>query len=81
MTKNDIKSNILLCKGLFGFQYNEKEGNIDPYYIPEKQSYKYLLAFDGDEQFVYDIDAVMNTPFINGQSLNDVAEKITITEY
>lgn len=81
MTRKDIKMNILLCKGLFGFKYDGKEGNVDPYYIPQKKSYKYLLSFNGNEQYVYDIDTVMNTPFINGQSLNDVAEKIIITEY
>lgn len=81
MKKNDIKNNILLCKGLFGFQYEGNDGNVDPYYIPETKSYKYLLAFDGDEQYVDDIESVMNTPFIDGQSLNEVAEELIITEY
>ena len=76
-----IKNRISDCVTLFGFEYNNKNGNVDPYYIPDKKSYEYLLFYDGEEITVYDIDDVMNTPFIDGHTLNELAEKITITEW
>ncbi len=77
----DIKSRIKECATLFEFEYNKKDGNIDPYYIQETDSYEYLLYFDGDEQTVYHIDDVMNTPFIDGKTLNEVANEIEVTAF
>ena len=66
---------------LFGFIYDGKDGNVDPYYIPETNSDEFLLYYNGTEQTVTSIDEVMNTPFINGKSLNEIADKIEITEW
>ena len=77
MTALEIRNRILECVTLFGF----RDGNVDPYYIPENQRNEYLLCYNGPEQTVYDIDAVMDTPFIAGQTLSELADKITITEY
>ena len=79
MNAKQIKNTIEQCSGLFGFEYQGKEGNVDPYYIPKKKSFEYLLFFDGTEQMVYNIDAVMTTPFIMGHSLNEVANELDIT--
>lgn len=81
MTAENIKNRIAECVTLFGFEFNGKEGNVDPYYIPESKSYEYLLYYNGDEMTVYSIDDVMNTPFVDGHTLTELAEKITITEY
>jgi hypothetical protein len=81
MKAEKIKNRIKECVTLFGFEYNGKEGNVDPYYIPTKKSYEFLLCFDGNEQTVYDIEAVMTTPFINGKTLNEVCNKIVITDW
>lgn len=81
MKVNEIRNRIAEGATLFGFRYKGKTGNVDPYYIPEDKSSKYLLFFDDSEQTVHDIDSVMNTPFIDGKSLNDVAEQLIITEW
>ncbi len=76
-----IKKRIEACVTLFGFEYRGIDGNVDPYYVPEKKRQEYLLFFDGDEQTVYDIEDVMNTPFIAGKTLSEVADEIEITEW
>ena len=81
MNAQTIKNIIQRCSNIFSFEFNGAEGNVDPYYIPEKKSYEYLLFFNGNEQTVNDLDSVMNTPFINGYSLSELAEKISVTEY
>lgn len=81
MTAIDIKNRIAEMVTLFGFEYNGKEGNVDPYYLPEKKTDAFLLYYDGTEQTVYNIEDVMNTPFIEGKTLNDVADQIEITDW
>lgn len=81
MTADKIKGRISECATLFGFEYLGKDGNVDPYYIPENKTHEYLLYFDGEEQTVYNLEDVMNTPFIDGKALSEVAEKIIITEW
>ena len=81
MNATAIKNRINQCATLFGFVFNGKDGNVDPYYIPETNSIEFLLYFDGDEQTVYDIEDVMNTPFIEGKTLAEVADQIRITEW
>lgn len=81
MKSEKIKEIIRRCSGIFAFEFEGADGNVDPYYIPETKSYEYLLYYNGSEQTVYDIDSVMNTPFINGNSLSQIAEKITVTDY
>lgn len=81
MKATKIKDRISECVTLFGFEFNGKEGNVDPYYNPSSKSSEYLLYFDGSEKTVYNIDDVMNTPFIEGHSLNEIADKITVTDF
>ena len=81
LNAKQIREAIQLCKGLVGFEYNGKDGNVDPYYLHESKSYEYLLFFNGNEQTVYNMDDVMNTPFIDGHTLNEVADQLVITEY
>lgn len=81
MMARDIKNRIAEMVTLFGFVYNGKDGNVDPYYLPKTKTKEFLLFFDGEEQTVHNIDDVMNTPFIEGKTLNDVADEIEITEW
>lgn len=81
MTSAKIRDRISECATLFGFEYGGKYGNVDPYYIYETKSHEYLLFFDGAEKTVYTLDEVMNTPFICGKTLSEVADKIVITEW
>lgn len=43
MTADKIRNRIDEGVTLFGFEYNGKAGNVDPYYIPEKKRHEYLL--------------------------------------
>lgn len=81
MKSEIIKNRIEQCITLFGFEYNGKEGNIDPYYMPELKKTKYLLFFDGLETMVDSIDEVMLTPFINGKSLTEICNEITVIDW
>ncbi len=81
MTADKIRNRIEECVSMLTFEYNGKEGNVDPYYIPENKREEYLIFFDGYEQTVYDIETVMNTPFIDGKSLNEIADELVITEW
>lgn len=42
---------------------------------------EFLLFFDGAEGTVQSIDEVMSTPHFGGETLADIAQKITITEF
>lgn len=74
---DEIKSTVVENASLFGFEYKGKEGNIDPFI-------KYFhLMYDGKEQDVPNFDAVLNTPFVGGhtlQELSDSGAKVIITE-
>ncbi len=77
MTANQIKNTIQECATLFEFEYQGLDGNVDPYFH-EDGSFSFLLYFNGAETTVYNIDDVMNTKFIHGKSLNEIAESLTI---
>lgn len=81
MMADKIKARIAEMCTLFGFEYNGKDGNVDPYCIRKTQKNEFLLYFNGEEQTVYNIDDVMNTPFIDGKTLTEVADEIEITEW
>lgn len=68
------------CASLFGFSYHGAYGNVDPCYHPDTGEVDYLLYFDGEEQTVHTVEDAMNTPFIAGRTLADVAVEIEITE-
>ena len=75
-----IKNRLKQCVTLLEFIYNGKHGNIDPYRTPEKGLH-FLLYFDGYEKMVYDIEDVINTPFIEGKTLSEVFDQIDITDW
>ncbi len=81
MTADKIKARIAEMCTLFGFEYNGKDGNVDPYYLHKTKTKEFLLYFNGEEQTVYNIDDVMNTPFIDGKTLTEVANDIEIVEW
>lgn len=74
---DEIKSTLFDGGTLFGFEYNGKEGNIDPFIK------SFHLMYDGKEQDVPNFDAVLNTPFVGGhtlQELSDSGANVIITE-
>lgn len=80
MTAKKIADRIAEMCTLFGFEYGGKDGNVDPYFLPPDKA-SFLLYFDGEEQTVHSIDAVMSTPFIDGKSLNELYDQIKIIEW
>lgn len=77
MTANQIRNTIQDCATLFEFEYQGLDGNVDPYFHGDG-NFSFLLYFNGEEKTVYNIDDVMNTPFIKGKSLNEIAENLII---
>lgn len=76
----EIRDLIAVGNTLIGFDYKGRECHIDPYYIPERKIYEYLLFFDGEEQVVNTLDEVMSIPFVDGRSLTEVAGELTLTD-
>jgi hypothetical protein len=75
-----IKNTIVDCCTLFGFEYNGKDGNIDPCYKPGIGD-TFLLFYNGEEQSVDSLDAVFSTPFVEGHTLKEIADEIEVTEW
>jgi len=69
-----LKNRILECCTLVEFEYNGKIYNVDPF----SESDFHIYA-DGDEFDVTSIDAVFNSPYIEGKSLSSVIDDIKIT--
>lgn len=76
MTAAKVASRIAQCVTLFAFTYAGKTGDVDPF-----NKDLFTLTYDGDSMDVYSIDEVMKTPFFNGKSLSEIADKIKITEW
>ena len=75
MNAEKIRDRIAESVTLFSFEFNGKEGHVDPY------GNSFLLWFEGEEKMVYSIEDVMNTPFFDGYKLLDIADKIDILEW
>ena len=54
---------------------------LTPIIFLKKRGTNIYFFFDGNEQTVYDIKSVMETPFIAGFSLNQIADKLIITDW
>ena len=80
MTADQIKARLKEGCSLFGFDYNGKTGGVDPYWSEDKGDV-FALFYAGNETEVYGVDAVMTTPFIDGKTLTEVLDDLTINEY
>ncbi len=63
----------IVCHVLFS--YKGKNGCVDPF-----RRDLYCLCYDGKTTEVHNIDDVMNTPFIDGKSLNEVFDELDYVE-
>lgn len=73
---DEIKSRLLEFCTLFSFDYNGKTYGVDPFNL------KLFRVYTGENgQDVDNIDDVMNLPFIEGKSLNELADKILIIDW
>ena len=66
-----VIDNATLCE----FSYHGKDGNIDPWYDGNPDSF--LLWFDGKEQLVHGFAEVESTPFFDGHSLLEIEGQLT----
>ena len=80
MTATEILKTVNEVQSLVGFYYHGRPGNIDPYYSREK-GYSWLLYFDGTEKLVHHPEDVLNTPFLNGKTLEEAASELTDIEW
>ncbi len=76
MTNLVIRNRIAECCTLFGFTYNGLQCDVDPF-----NEHKFNLFCNGTQKTVNSIDAVMNDPFFDGKSLNEIAEEIDIDSF
>lgn len=75
-----IKQTVVENATLFGFEYDGKQGNIDPCWTPDSGN-SFLLFFDKNEQTVYNIEDVLHTPFVNGKTLYEIRNQIELTDW
>lgn len=73
----ELRSTVVDNRTLFGFEYNGKDGNVDPDYAGYDT---FLLFFSGNEKVVNGFDAVLTDPFWDGRTFCEIADEITITE-
>lgn len=76
MTLKEALEGIKKCIYQLEFEYDGRTGDIDPCYNPEKSRVEYLLYFDGYEVKVYNMDDVVNTPFIDGKSFTEAFDSL-----
>lgn len=76
LTADNIKNRINEICTLFGFEYNGIRGYVDPF-----SETSFDLFYDGKTTQANSIDEVMSTPFFDGKALNDICDKIEITEW
>lgn len=81
MKASKIKKLIEIDPQFVGFAYNGKDGNVDHTYDKKTETANYLLFYDGEEMVVHTIEEAMNTPFIDGRSLNDCTEELQDIEW
>lgn len=58
------------------FEYEGKEGYISKNYDDVKKDSYFVLFFNGNYVLEYDMDKITTNPFIDGKSLEDIAEKL-----
>lgn len=80
MNAAEIRNMLSRCFTMLYFRYRGKDGHVDPYYTP-KAGYSYLLWYDEKEMLVHSLEEAMNSPFFEGHSLAEIAEKLTDVEW
>ena len=73
MNAEDLKKWIIDLTDDITFEYEGKRGAICPFSLTDIS-----VGYDGEEFDYTSIDEAMNTKFINGFSLNEIADKLDI---
>ena len=75
MKVNELRKLIEDCFTAIYFKYKGEWGNIEPC-CNRKTGYTFDCYYDGVDQRVYNIDDAMNLKFVDGKSLNELAEQL-----
>ena len=73
MKANDLEALIDSLTQDIDFEYRGKQGSICPFSRTDIS-----LAYDGEELTVDSVEAAMTAPFIEGRSLTEVCEELTL---
>ena len=73
MKADDIKQEILMLTNHVQFKYNGAIAFIDPY-----SETNFYLGYKDIDKYYTDIDDLMNDPVFDGESLNEIADKIEL---
>ena len=76
MTFENAIKRIQEFASLFAFEYNGKDGDIDPF-----NKNKFNLFYNGETKEVHSIEDVINEPFFDGKSFKEIYDEISIVEY
>ena len=76
MRKSEVKETFNEDVGVKFFEYEGKEGYISKNYDEVKKVSYFVLFFNGHDVREYEMDKITTNPFIDGKSLEDVAEKL-----
>ncbi|MBQ8298169.1 MAG: hypothetical protein IJX77_10355 [Ruminococcus sp.] len=76
MTAQQIKSRISEICSHFTFEYNEKNCGVDPF-----SQHKFDMWCGDNTYSANSIDEVMNLPFFDGKSLDEIATEIDIIDW
>ncbi len=71
MSKNDLQDRIMSMTQDIEFVYNGKQGSVCPF-----NEFDISVSFDGKEMDYTDINDVMQDPFWDGKSLNQIADEL-----
>lgn len=75
MTRNEFIKNVKSLATELFFSYKGKDGCVDPESLSS-----FYLVFDGETTHVNSIEATMNTPFIDGKTLNEIFDDLDYVE-
>jgi len=71
-----LKKLIEECFTIIWFKYDGIWGNVEPWIDTKTKTYTYAACYDGKNLNFHKIEDVIETPFIKGKSLKEIAEQI-----
>lgn len=81
MRLQEIERLLNLGGGLFGFEYEGKDGYVDPCWNLQTEIPQIELFYNGTTRTAHSVEEALKTPFVCGKTLRQIGEDITVTEY
>lgn len=76
VTAEELRELVELSFTTIWFVHNGVVGNIEGCYYPEKGGYIYSLVYGDKEIYLHSVDEVMKGPFLDGECLEEVVERL-----